>query len=373
MEGPHDRRDPNGGLMPRPKANPTSISEEALWKLAAKGHDSGVLAARLEWTDAEGIARYVRPLQGKSHIRPRILPTAQVSARWSTTDPPRTNWPRHDAKRCPECKGSGDWCPRAVRDIVTPEDGTFWIKGDAEAIEARIAACYTRDEVDLEAFSRGLDLHTLTACAMFNLPRPADASKKGIAADTAWRDAHQWAGDDDTRRSLAKTFRYAWQYGVDERAVLLAKDIVKLGKPRGEILEYARLYQAGKPAFFAARQAYMEQCLITKESRTFLGRLRRLWGNPHRPADAKTIMKEGWNHRVQGSVSDMVNIIVAKLAARWPESWLVSNAYDALEWGFPATLDPSTVISEVTSIVEAPWDIEGVSMTVPWSFKVVRP
>lgn len=88
----------------KPKLGPASVAEERLLKLLRSGSQSEVLRARLVWSEAEGIARYLRPLVGRDRIHPRILPTAQVSGRWSTTNPPRVMWPAHDPSQCPECE-----------------------------------------------------------------------------------------------------------------------------------------------------------------------------------------------------------------------------------------------------------------------------
>lgn len=270
-----------------------------------------------------------------------------------------------------------EWCERDVRQIVTPDKGTWWLRGDAEAIEARIAAAYTRDEEDLEAFARGDDLHTRTMCAMFKLPAPPVWSKAAINASPeceAWRREVQWGGESDRRRHACKSFRYAWQYAVDERGVLLVKDLHTLGLTPEEILSYARQYARAKPAFFAGRREHMNRCVLLRESRTFLGRKRALWGSPSRPAERREMMKHGWAHMVSGSVSDIVNIVVRDWWRAFNgESWLISNGYDSLEMGFLDTLKPDEVLPRVREIAERDWDVEGVTVRLPWSWSVVTP
>lgn len=364
--------------MPHPKTNPNSISETALTGLLRRGIDSDVLKARLEWSESEAIARYVRPLVGKLGIKPNVLPTAQVSGRWSTTNPPRLTWPAHDPEQCSECRVGGrtadstEWCPRDVRAIAEPLPGTWWLKGDADAIEARLAAAYCHDQEDLDAFALGHDLHAVTMCRMFRLPLPPNFGKKVInsgAECAAWRAEVRWGGESDRRRHAAKTFRYAWQYAVNEFGVLQAKSLQILGLTKDEILDYARKYRTGKPGFFAARQAYMDRCAAQRESRTFLGRLRRLWG------DRDTRRKEGWNHMVQGAVSDIVNIVV-RAWYNHPEFErrveFISNGYDALEMAHPEEHDPEWVLPRVKNVVEREWDVLGVKVFIPWSWKVVR-
>lgn len=363
--------------MPRPVESPTSVSETRLLGLLKRGVDSDVARARLEWSDAESIARYVRPLVGESSIKPNVLPTAQVQGRWSTTDPPRITWPDHDAAKC-GCDPQA-WCPRAVREIVTPWPDTWWWKGDADAVEARIAAALTKDTDDLDAFAHGWDIHTATACGMFELPLPPVRSKKAIMSGPEceeWRQIVKWGGESDRRRHGCKSFRYAWQYAIDERGVLAVKSLHTLGLSTDEIVAYAKKYKQSKPGFFTARHAHMLRCVEHKEARTFLGRLRRLWGNPHRPADRKEMMKEGWSHMVSGSVSDITNIIVNDIYSHpdfGGQCEFISNGYDSLEMSFPCNLTPDFVIPRVKEIVNRTWDIMGTKMLLPWSWKVVTP
>jgi hypothetical protein len=367
--------------MPRPGLSLRSVSEPRIVDMLKRGVDSDVARARLEWSDAESIARAVRPLAGKRTIKPNVLPTAQVSGRWSTTDPPRLTWPAHDDQQCPECemrRKAGNfhpdvWCARAVREVAEPNPGTWWLKGDAEAIEARLAAAYTNDTEDLEAFASGYDIHAITMCGMWSLPMPPIRTKKGINSSPeceGWRREVRWGGESDRRRHAAKSFRYAWQYTAHERGVLQVKALHTLGLSTDEILKYARDYKNAKPGFFAARQQHMDKCARHKEARTFLGRLRRLYG------DQTTRMKEGWSHMVQGAVSDIVNI-VAQAWYNHPDFGgrceFISNGYDALEMAFPSDITPEFVIPRVRDVVERTWDVGGVKVHLPWSWHVVTP
>src|SRR5262245_14980063 len=360
----------------KPKLGPNSVAEEKLFKLLQRGVDYDVLHARMAWADAESIARYVRPLQHRASVKPRVLPTAQVSGRWSTTGPPIITWPDHDPRECPECEAKrqagtwveSEWCPRAVRDIIIPAPGTWWLKGDADAIEARIAAAYTRDEQDLEAFAKGHDLHTITAAGMFKFPLPPLLRKRDIMASSEcedWRRAVGWGGESDRRRHACKSFRYAWQYSLDERGVLAVKILHTLGLSVKEILDYASDYRRSKPGFFAGRRAKMKQVSSAHQSRTFLGRLRKLFGNQ------KEQMKEGWAHMVSGSVADIVNIGFIAWTRALPESWLIVNGYDSLTMGFPDSVAPADVMPTVASLVERDWEIEGITVHLPWTWKVV--
>ncbi len=84
-----------------PKKKPArSVEADVLEALRRKGVESDILSARLAWTELEGIRRYVADMAERSRIYPLMFPTAQAGGRWSTTQPPLTNWPRHDVSVC---------------------------------------------------------------------------------------------------------------------------------------------------------------------------------------------------------------------------------------------------------------------------------
>jgi len=122
---------------------------------------------------------------------------------------------------------------------------------------------------------------------------------------------------------LAKV-RYCVLYGRDHTAAedsSYAKDWVKRGGDRRELVEAAKLFLKAKPNLVACKQKWWNECGRTSESRTIFGRRRRLFG------DLWTRQKEGWNHHVHGSVSDMVNIAIIELhQAGYP---LVYPSHDA--------------------------------------------
>ena len=84
-----------------------------------------VARARLEYMVLEGEGRFLRGLLGQTRIRPRVLITAQVSGRWSTTNP---NLPGRSRKI------------KKGHDIIVPDWGTFWLAFDHEAVESWLAA-----------------------------------------------------------------------------------------------------------------------------------------------------------------------------------------------------------------------------------------
>ena len=356
--------------MPR-RGKERSADADTLELLRKAGADSGVLDARLAWTELEGIRRYVADMAERARITPLMLPTSQAGGRWSTTQPPLTNWPRHDAANCAGCGGvATGWCPHDVRGVLLPDPGTYWIKFDWNAVEARLAATYTQDADDLAAFANGWDIHTLTLCRMlgWDVPPLLTPALHTDAACAAWRERYAWGGSEDRRRHLAKTVRYALLYAEDHRGVLNAKGVEKLGYTKAQLEDFGRAYLRAKPAFVAAKTRAQSECARTGQARSGLGRLRRLSG------DLAARAKEGWSHIISATVSDMMNLTLIAAHKEIPECWLVVNRHDGAEVGVSeSTCPPARSVPTLRALAEKEWSLWGRSFTCPASWEIVKP
>lgn len=155
-------------------------------RLTKRGLESATLDLRLEFNEAAVIQGYVKAVLGEERVYPRFLPT-QASGRWSVSDPPLTNW-------TPD-----------IRNIIVPDPGFVWIAFDLDQIEAKIVAAFSHDRDDLDAFDKGHDLHTITACRMQGVPLPPNLKDPHQSPEcTEWREKYKWQGKDDIRRVTAK-------------------------------------------------------------------------------------------------------------------------------------------------------------------------
>jgi len=264
--------------------------------------DRGLFPDEHELVNKKLRHKYKQP----ERVYPNLLPT-QASGRWSVTDPPKVTEP-HPFQE----------------DVVLPDPGTVWICWDLDAIEGKIVAAYSNDYEDLDAYDKGHDIHTITSCRMFGDPLPSNLVNPHTSPEDAqWRLERNWQGKDDKRRGLAKV-RYCVFYGRDHTAAedsAYAAEFVKQGGDRRELVEAARLFLRSKPNLVACKKEWWEICASASEARTMFGRRRRLFG------DKWTRSKEGWNHMVQGAVTDMVNISIIELD-EWGFS-LVYPSHDA--------------------------------------------
>jgi DNA polymerase I-like protein with 3'-5' exonuclease and polymerase domains len=349
-----------------------------------------MLDLRLAFMELEGIARYLRKLVGRERVHPHMLPT-QASGRWSTTNPPLVNFPAHaedDCDRCARVKlgelpvPEGGWCPRAVREVILPDAGWYSIHFDLNAIEGRFGAADAHDEEELDAYRKNEDVHTaLGAVPMFGLPAPPIRTKALHTSTSpeciAWRDGliPPWGGSEDRRRHLAKTLKYATLYGKDHKGAGTAKGVEKLRNSDGskmtkaQVEAFAKVYLRSKPILTRHKMRRFEEYARANVSYTFRGRRRRLFG------DAWTRAKEGWSHRLQGAVPDIMNDYIIQIAALFPEGYIVLNSHDGLTWSMPFVSREriNEVVQAMRKVVERDWEYEGVSLPVAADWEILYP
>lgn len=231
-----------------------------------------------------------------------------------------------------------------------PDEGWWWLHYDLDAIEAKWAAADAGDQDDLQAFKNSYDIHTIRTCRALKHPLPPLLTKV-LHTDPSceeWRQSWNppWSGGEDRRRHVFKTVGYATQFCISEKGVLQAKDVDKLGLSPEEIVRFARLYIRSKPTLQARKKKVWDECATQGVSYTWYGRRRRLYG------DWNTRAKEGWSHRISGTVTDYQNQCLIQITREFPESHLVLNSHDGLTIAFPVETLVEEVLPVVRKIVE---------------------
>lgn len=339
-----------------------SVDADTMRRILSVSQDP-LAEARLKFSEVESFRKYLSPLVGKERCHSSMLPT-QASGRWSTTNPPKVNFP--DDKKAEE------YDLPELQSVFMPDPGYWWLGWDHDAIEARLGTAYCGDKLDLESFANGWDIHTLTACDLFTLPLPPSKLEQDIHSKSptptmaAWQAQVKWGGKGDRRRHLAKTARYALTYGEDEKACTTAKGVEKLGLSKQELLDAGRRFLRAKAKTLVIwKKITWAECIRTKMARTFLGRRRMLFGPDHH------VKKEGLNHMIQGAVADVMNANLISLLGPGGmlEQWgtLELNAHDGARIALPVSIDLG-ILPYVRAIVEREWDVQGNRMRFPATF-----
>lgn len=309
-----------------------------------------ILESRVIYAAAEQVlSHYINPLvSGNNRIVERIYPTfkihAQASGRWSTTDPPMAQ------------------LPADLRDIVIPDYGDVWIGWDWDQIELRLLAALANDRVYLDAFQNGYDVHVLNMCDLFGLARPTN--RISPEQDLEWAANIKYEGKDDIRRVFAKRFVYRLNYGGDPKHAGDIPGVSVLGLRASDLVRASQRYLAAHPALAVWRTQVAASARSTGVSRTFLGRRRRLLGG------GAGATREAYNHPMQGGVADILNLVTVRIGRELPGATLCYTMHDSAWWAVPET-DFETAYPAVRHIVEDVWDVQGVNVSFPATFKKV--
>src|SRR5215510_7015050 len=132
-----------------------TLQREQLRKVAnnTKYSDTARELARLcvlHKNDSHTLSNYVNKLVGETRIYPQHLPT-QTSGRWSTLNPPVTNWPRACINQeCPQSEH--EWTSNcwSIRDILLCDSDEVLVTFDHDNIEGRIHDLIVNDTKAIE-------------------------------------------------------------------------------------------------------------------------------------------------------------------------------------------------------------------------------
>jgi uracil-DNA glycosylase family 4 len=306
-----------------------------------------VLEARVAYAAIkQALSHYLEPLIDShgnlvDRIYPEIKIHAQASGRWSITDPPLAQ------------------LPDDLRDLICPDVGEAWISWDWEAIELRILAALTGDQIYLEALAKSWDVHTVNACAVFDLPVPEDK----VHPHAELMRTTDWLGKEDIRRTFTKRLVYRLHYRGEPKTAGDIPGAKQLGLSAPKLVEASNRYLRAHPAIVAYWKETDKIASETREIRTWAGRRRRLLG------EGRGVLREASNHPLQGGVADILNLTTVAIARRLPKARLVSTMHDSAVWAVPEA-EAVTAERVIREEAEREWPIAG-GLVIPAKFKQV--
>jgi DNA polymerase-1 len=213
---------------------------------------------------------------------------------------------------------------KKLRECVIAEDGWMLLTADYSIIELRILAELAKNQVMLDMFASGADLHNFTTRRMFNLgPEVTDDEIEGKREykDKPYRLAKY---NNLKARDIAKTINYGVAYGQSAFG-FSEKFQVDVDTAQGFIDSYYAGF-TGLGAFLTKLGNFTEKHLY---SQTVLGR-KRYYELPE-PDDTyegaklyrrmvNSIRRKGANHPIQGTSADITKEALALIY-----EWLVSE------------------------------------------------
>jgi DNA polymerase-1 len=271
---------------------------------------------KLKSTYVDALPAMVNPATGRIHAS--FNQTVAATGRISSSDPNLQNIPIRTTEG------------RRIREAFVAEPGHLLLSADYSQIELRVLAHLSGDELLIDTFKRGEDVHDRTSREVFG---PLSAIPK------------------DEQRRISKMVNYALLYG--KSAFTLAKDI---GVSRKEAESFIEAYFGRYPKVRSFIEETVETARKTGSVRTLLGRLRRLPDlrakNFQIRAEAE---RQARNTPVQGSAADLIKKAMVELdrelRARKLKSRLILQIHDELLLEVPEA-EAETAQSLVKSVME---------------------
>ena len=268
-----------------PKGQP-STAENVLQELALDHELPKLIVehrglAKLKSTYTDKLPHLVNPNTGRIHTS--YHQAVAATGRLSSSDPNLQNIPIRTSEG------------RRIREAFVGESGNILLAADYSQIELRIMAHLSQDKGLIDAFSKGLDVHSATAAEVFG------GSVENI---------------DKELRRRAKAINFGLIYGMS--AFGLAK---QLQIPQREAKEYIEIYFDRYPGI----KKYMDE---TKELAREQGYVETLFGRrlnlpeiksknaPRRQYAERTAI----NAPMQGTAADLIKMAMIKL-----DEWLIAH------------------------------------------------
>ncbi|MCK5836509.1 MAG: DNA polymerase I, partial [Desulfobacula sp.] len=241
---------------------------------------------KLKSTYVDALPLLINPETGRIHTS--FNQTITVTGRLSSSHPNLQNIPirKEEGKK--------------IREAFIPEKGHMLISADYSQIELRILAHFAEDEILIEAFNNGEDIHTRTALEVFQ-----------VLPEFVTQDL----------RSQAKAINFGIVYGMS--GFKLANDLnISRKMANAYIDSYFKRY-AGVKKFI---DTTIEDTRKTSEVSTLFGRKRRLDDINSSNVNLRNFaQRAAINTPIQGSAADLIKLAMIKMAAALKEHNLASK------------------------------------------------
>ncbi|MCL6583368.1 MAG: DNA polymerase I [bacterium] len=286
--------------------NGPSTDVDVLTELAQKHYDLPLLMLeyrqlkKLKSTYVDALPCLINPETGRIHTS--FNQTATATGRLSSSEPNLQNIPIRTE------------LGKRIREAFVPEKGYLLLSADYSQVELRILAHLSQDPILIQAFQQEEDIHTRTACEIFNL------SPQMINGEL---------------RRRAKVVNFGIIYGMSPFG--LAKDLGISRTTANEYIEHYFLRYAGVKTFL---DRTIQQARETGYVTTLFNRKRHL---PELHSSDKNIRqmaeRMAINTPVQGTAADLVKLamirIFNRLLERSSSARMILQIHDELLFEVP--------------------------------------
>jgi DNA polymerase I len=315
---PPDAQDPGLGLKPIKKTKTGfSTDVEVLEKLAADPDVATPVPAliveyrnlsKLVGTYLKALAEAINPETGRVHAS--FNQTVAATGRLSSSDPNLQNIPIRTETG------------RAIRKAFRAAEGNTLVSADYSQIELRILAHLSEDPALIEAFQKGLDIHTAVAAQVFDV-EPDEVTRE--------------------QRGGAKMVNFGIVYGITPFGLARRLGTHPDGSPWG-VDEAAAIIDNYKDRFRKIEiflQDCVQQAMQQGYVETMLGRRRAIPQIESRQPQQRALGERmAINSVVQGSAADLIKLAMIDLYRELPtacaEARMLLQIHDELVFECPA-------------------------------------
>lgn len=260
-----------------------------------------------------GYLKYLNPVTGCIH--PDMFALSTDTGRMNCRNPNCQNMPRK----------TND--PIGVRSFIKAPAGQMILSLDYSQIELRVGSFYCRDEIMMETYRKGGDIHAATTSVIF-----------GVSYEEA-QDKHRDGYKE--QRTIAKNVNFGTFYGLFARGLQRTlKFKAGVDKTQEECQEILDSLKAGYPGLTSWQEETKTTAAKRMYTETWLGRRRYLpsirsdeWGQ-------KSFAERcALNTPIQGTAADILKIGIARILRGLPDRpWLkpILQIHDELTFLIPA-------------------------------------
>lgn len=241
-----------------------------------------------------------------------------------------------------------------IRAMFKAPEGFLLLGADYSQIELRILAHFSQDANLLEAYKTGRDIHTQTACLVFNHDyEEANRLNKEMDAGHIDENHPDYAKAKEIvkHRKYSKVINFGLIYGMSSKGLSET-----LGVSREEAEEFTKKYFEGLPTVQDFMESQKQKAYRLGYVETLDGRRRRLnkelFGNDRGlKASAE---RQSANFVIQGTAADLLKkampLVQQYLKSLHPEASIVAQIHDELIMQVPETITQSQV-KDITDIM----------------------
>ena len=224
-------------------------------------------------------------------------------------------------------------CPRksndpvGVRDFIKAPKGHLIVSCDYSQIELRVGAFYCRDEIMLDTYRHGGDIHAATTSVIFGIPYEQAVDKN--------------APDYKERRTIAKNVNFGTFYGLFPRGLQRTLRFkAGINKTEKECEEIISNLKAGYPRLATWQEETKAAARKRMYTETRLGRRRYLRDIRSKDWGKKSFAERcSMNTPIQGTAADIIKLSMGRITTGLPERpWLkpILQIHDELTFIVPA-------------------------------------